>query len=281
MHRADIAVSLVFGTSVAFLSLIFGLASYLTPMQSLPATKKVWPFVLPAALLAFMAGFSGHIAWWHAVMLLALGASILSVWLQSAEAPDYSSETQISDGPALLITVAMAPLLILGGYFAVRGTLVSSQNARWALSPGTLAATILGPLLALPTLGTATAVAQRGHPGRALSALVGTVLLNLCVVLPIAVVLWYLNFHVSPSRSPHFEMHLENFLEIRPAAGHTHAVPYAMATWRIETIALVVLGFALVPVSMGRWVIGRLESSLLILAYIAYILVLVVYAVAG
>src|SRR5262249_22566382 len=121
----------------------------------------------------------------------------------------------------------------------------------------------------LPTLGTASAVAQRGHPGRALTALVGTVLLNLCALLPVCIFLWYVRaiWSSRPATWKDF-----------PAPWDTSlALPYDMLAWRIETVLLVVLGFCLVPVAMGRWSLGRLESGLLVLGYAGYILAVAVF----
>jgi Ca2+/Na+ antiporter len=123
-------------------------------------------------------------------------------------------------------------------------------------------------LLVLPTLGTASSVAQKGYPGRAVSALVGTVLLNLCLLLPIVIFLWYPATHG-------WQL---NFKDAANQWNSANAIPYDMTTWRIETVLLVVLGFALGPISMGRWALGRIESSVLILGYAAYIVLLAVFA---
>ncbi len=72
-HRADIAVALLFGSSVALLSLVLGLTTYVAPIQSTSPSRRVWPFVFAAALVTLMAGFSAsHLApcpdarhpWW-------------------------------------------------------------------------------------------------------------------------------------------------------------------------------------------------------------------------
>jgi hypothetical protein len=78
------------------------------------------------------------------------------------------------------------------------------------------------------------------------------VLLNLCLLLPIVILLNYVLagvLHASESR----------------------ATPYPLIVWRVDTVMLVVLGFAIVPVAAGRWLPGRLESMLLVLAYAAYL----------
>src|SRR5690242_761259 len=73
--QADVAVALAFATSVCCLSFVLGVLLYLSPLQELPATRRAWPFVLPAALLSLIAGFSGHLNWIHALAMMLLGAA--------------------------------------------------------------------------------------------------------------------------------------------------------------------------------------------------------------
>ncbi|HET6249615.1 MAG TPA: hypothetical protein VFE47_18145 [Tepidisphaeraceae bacterium] len=294
MNRSDIALSLVLGTSVASLSLAVGMATWLNPMHVLPPSRKTWPFILPTALLILMAGFSAHLTWWHALMLLVLGGAIWGVWNEASEAgggtlglPDGpvmspalsagnpSEATPPSrplDNQAILIVLIAVAMVIGGGILAVLGTLKTCavrDPGKPALYPGTLAATILSPLLILPTLGTASAVAQRGYTGRAVTALVGTVLLNLCLLLPVAVLIWQFrpgDWHLAAYR------HAFNIRWDR-----SHVLPFDIAAWQIETVSLVVLGFGLIPVSLGRWTLGRLESTLLVLAYGGYVIMLAVF----
>src|SRR4051812_13932213 len=79
-QRADLAVGVIFATSVASLSLVMGLLIYFSSMTAHPSTRRTWPFVLPATLLPLIAGFTGHLSWIHALMMLVLGGGIWSVW---------------------------------------------------------------------------------------------------------------------------------------------------------------------------------------------------------
>jgi Ca2+/Na+ antiporter len=209
-------------------------------------------------------------------MLLALGSAILAVWLESPETPETAgpaSEPRPPSGQAMVIMLLAVAFIILGGVLAVRGTLAACavrDPGNRMIYPGTLAATILSPLLILPTLGTASSVAQRGHTGRAVTALVGTVLLNLCLLLPIAILLWHL-------RPGDWRFDFTKAFNVR--WDRSHSLPFDTAAWQIETVSLVVLGFGLVPVSMGRWMLGRVESTLLILAYGAYVVMLAAFGV--
>jgi Ca2+/Na+ antiporter len=211
-----------------------------------------------------MAGFSAHLTWYHALMLLALGGAIFLVWQEAPEEPESSTEALPPPNIAGALMLVAIVLAVCGSYFAVAGTIGSGLNARM-MPPGTVAATVLSALLVLPTLGTASLVAQRGHPGRAITALVGAVLLNLCLLLPIVILLWY------PLSTTPFSF--ANLRELKFAwNGSAHSLPYDIVAWRIETVIVVVLGLALIPVSMGRLMIGRFESALLVIGYTIYVL---------
>jgi Ca2+/Na+ antiporter len=205
-----------------------------------------------------------------------LGVAIAAVWLETpepVEATDEAPGNVPRGGQPMVIMLLALILTLLGGILAVRGTLDASavhDEMHRLIYPGTLAATILSPLLILPTLGTAASVAQRGYTGRAISALVGTVLFNLCLLLPIAILLWQLNpagWHFEITKA--FNIHWDR----------SHKLPFDIAVWQIETVSLVVLGFGLIPVSLGRWSIGRIESTVLIIAYAVYVLMLAEFGV--
>lgn len=273
-RRADIALALVFGTSVAALSLVLGLLLYLAPLSTLPPSKRLWPFVFPAALLTLMAGFGAALTWWHAIMLLLLGTAILRLWLSPSAEQDGSSENHPGPAAATALVAGAIAIMAVAGWYAVQGTISSSVITR-EISAGTLAATILSPLLVMPTLGVSSALAQRGYPGRAVTTLVGTVLLNLCLLLPLAILLWYPGWQ--DSGGWHWG-DFRNFRELRAPWNSVHALPFASATWRIENVVVVILGFALVPISSGKWALGKLEGNLLIAGYAVYILVLAVFS---
>jgi Ca2+/Na+ antiporter len=78
--RGEVALGVVFGTSVAALSLALGLITYMAPPGQLPPSRRVWPYLLPAAMLPLVAGFSGHLNAIHGVMISILGLSVLQVW---------------------------------------------------------------------------------------------------------------------------------------------------------------------------------------------------------
>jgi hypothetical protein len=89
-------------------------------------------------------------------------------------------------------------------------------------------------------------------------------MLNLCLLLPMVVLIHGLNHAAFDRGIILWPWHV-------PAPVSWPAMPYPMAAWRVDNVLLVVLGFSLLPIAMGRWLIGRLESFLLIIGYIIYL----------
>jgi Ca2+/Na+ antiporter len=283
--RADLSLGVVFGTSVAALALATGMITYVARPGELPPSRRAWPFVLAAAILVLIAGFSGHLTPLHAAMLLGLGGAILAVWRGAAddEATVPHVLTELVDADAVdgaegaagprsadaglravqgVLAVALAAA---GGWAMVKGAVTADAHSQ-LLRAGILAAGVLSPLLILPTLATGTDLAQRNRSAEACGTLVGVALLNLCALVPAAVLVWYLrpgSTALGTGGAP-VPAWLRLFREGQP-------MPFPLTLWRIDVVVLVVLGFALIPVSLGRWAIGRLESSGLVLAYAAYL----------
>src|SRR4051812_3020781 len=58
--RPELGIRVAFASSVVVVSLNLGLLILLSPpQQGNPGATRAWPFILPAALLALLAGFSG------------------------------------------------------------------------------------------------------------------------------------------------------------------------------------------------------------------------------
>jgi hypothetical protein len=227
---------------------------------------------MPAALLVLMMGFHGGFMLMHGAMLLIMGGTFLAVWVEKpvVVGPPLANA---SDPPAAPIqpipaTLAAIVLAALGAWLAIRGAISTGEHSRM-LPADLLAATVLSPLLLLPALGSATTVAQRGQMGHVVTALCGTVLLNLCLLLPLVIFSdWIHAVWTHPQ--------VADAAAVVGAAART--TPFPVVTWRVDTVVLVVLGFALIPVAVGRWLPDRFESVLLIAAYIAYLFVKAIVA---
>ena len=274
--RPEIGVTLAFATSVASLAFVLGVLNYLAPMEALPPTRRAWPFVLPAALLALIAGFSGNFSWIHALAMALLGGALLSTWRDPALGEPEQEEPPFADGPdapprthpkwvaAAELVLAMA-VAGVGGWAAVSGAARAAAATR-VFSPGLIAVVILGPLVTLPMLNPGPPERARANTASMASTLVAVVLLNLCALLPLLTCVWYLRtgFQAPAGAASGF-----SFSAFAEAA---RPLPYPLAAWRVDAVVLTVLGFVLVPVSLGRWELGRWEGAGLILGYAMYLI---------
>jgi Ca2+/Na+ antiporter len=143
---------------------------------------------------------------------------------------------------------------------------------------------VCGPLLALPVLGNVARIAERGRPDSAVATLVAIALLNLCAVLPTVVMVHYVPAAVAQLR-PHISVATRTPPTTSPTTAAavppsdvfeqtSAAMPYPMVVWRVDTLALVVIGFGIIPWAMGRWAMGRAESVALIISYALYLALL-------
>ncbi len=155
-------------------------------------------------------------------------------------------------------------LACVAGKAAVTAAVSAAQQARLP-SESLVALSVLSPMLTLPSLRTCVTVAERGDAHGAISAVVGTVLLNICVLLPVSVLLWCYLSGISLNPLPLLQSASADLPA--PAQG----LIYSGGIWRLETVALVILGFALVPVALGRITLARMESAVLVIGYALYL----------
>ena len=144
---------------------------------------------------------------------------------------------------------------------AVLGTVEAGAGSK-LFQPTLLAGAFLSPLLILPMLASGTDLAHRGRSSEAASALVAVALLNLFALLPVVVLLWYVC-----SAAPDAGL----LTKLLSAPGHGQPIPLPLGVWRIDTVVLTVLGFAVIPIALGRWRIGKPESVGLIATYAGYL----------
>jgi len=272
LRRADLAISVVFATSVGSLSLLVGSISIISPdSDAPPAFRRLWPFALPAALLVLLVGFTGQFRWQHALVLLIEGGVLLLAWKELSVAGEaVAAVGDVDTVPApgrgsrrlnLALSVCLA---LVGAAAAVLGAERIGRDLP-QISATACVVAVLGPLLVLPMLTGGAALAQKKRAWVAMTSGVGVVLLNLCLLLPMLVFLWY------PVNAVHWDP--SAFLHLRLSElGGVSPMPFAWVTWRLDSVVLVLLAFMLVPASMGRWRLQRAEGLTLIVLYGVYVL---------
>jgi Ca2+/Na+ antiporter len=313
-QQTDIALGVLFATSVAALALVLGIVTVthefgrtptnpggfpvieprgeegasmgeLIDAPSTPATRgrRLWAFVLPAALIVLLAGFTGRFNGLHAMLLALEGLVILSVWNARGEFDEVDAappEPAPRTNPGALrraVEFALAVVLaLLASWAGVRATRDVSREIG-LVSGGFVAAMLVAPALVLPMIGSGMALARANlYPG-AISASVGVVLLNLCFGLPLVIGTWY----AKPLWTDRTDRLVAMIVPAEPApttAPVTDVNPIApdpsmrfpIALWRVDTVVLILLGLVLLPLSVGRWLPGKFEGVLLVFVYVIY-----------
>jgi Ca2+/Na+ antiporter len=263
MRRSDLAVAAIFASSVGCLSLLVGSISIVCPnVEAPPDFRKIWPLTLPAALLVLLAGFAGALNWRHAIALLIEGLVLLAAWRELSA----GSEAQATPPPRPVLSNANLVLSVCLAIVAAAAALLGIRNVSRGIpeiSQTALVVALLGPVLVLPML--TRGAAGRGRQERAgevTSVAVGVVLLNLCLLLPAVILLWYL----AGTSNHSWSLDWHSLSQVSP-------MPFSWVTWRVDNVVLVLLSFVLVPVAMGRWRLGQAEGVTLIALYGVYVLI--------
>ena len=284
--RTDVALAASFSAAAAALSLVTGAAFASAPPgvaeSELTGGRRAWAFVLPAAVLAFVAGFGGRLTWFHAVCLLLEGVAVWSVWtmpesreargVEAADAPPLAASQRYKTLQLLLAVLLAA----LGGWLAV--VAVGRAESNLGRPTGVpMAALLLGPALVLPLIGLSGHLAAAGKIRRAAGTQIAFALMCLCAAVPAAVLSGYARHALpvtgseltqattSPASRPAVDP---------PAAALSTDVPvvvFPRAVWRVDAVFLIVLGMLLVPIAAGRLRPSRGLGVALVLAYIVYI----------
>jgi Ca2+/Na+ antiporter len=296
LGRPEIAVGIVFGTSVGAVTTVIGFVAMAGPINPGPARwRRLWAFLLVASMLVFVAGFKGTLNWHDALALLIEGLIVFSLWTDptadaaGGSAPhvavddaahhdddwshavtlNYATPTRHDAwtlGRVLLITLELAliaALLWLGGWAVTQGAVRSSTALR-GMSTSGLAASVISLALVLPMMHGSWRMAAGGRGWAPVTAQVGVVLLNLCVLLPVLILLPYVAAHVpAVARWSGDAMAWHE--------GLPKLLVYPAAIWRIDNVLLVIMGVMLLPVALGKWSLGREEGLALIAGYFFYL----------
>lgn len=133
-----------------------------------------------------------------------------------------------------------------------------------------LAVGVWSPVLLLPLIGAAATLAQKGRTTSVVGGAVTLTLINLCVILPTAIVAWYVMpiVHYALAGGPAVASTTRG---VEAGALQVTPLHFPMVTWRLDSVILLVLAVALLPVALGRWTIGRREGVALVVLYALYL----------
>lgn len=246
LQQPLLAIELVMATSVASLSLVGGCVAVAKTHSDEPALAptRTSAFLLPAALLCFLAGFAGNLSWLAATLLLIEGAVILFVRLDPAHRQSHASRSA-----AQLVKLSISAIVcIAGAWFTIQGSIGITHEMDF-VSPIAIATTALSPLLVAPMLLGGTSLAHRGQSASAADTQVVVAQLNLCLLLPVLTLLSLTLWH--------------------------QPLPFPMSAWRVDAVVLILLAALRLPPALDRWTLGRLEGVLLIAVYVGYVLAVI------
>jgi Ca2+/Na+ antiporter len=259
-NRQQIAVGLIFSSAIACVSLAVGAVAFLGLAPVSANSRRNWGMMVPAGLLAFLAGLRGSISLFNAGVLAIQGICVLLLWNDRpdpATAADPLPVARPGRGVGFRSAQFVLALLVsgIGAWLALHGIDKMAAGSEFA-SAGLLTATLLSPLLVLPIIGTGTELSHHNESGVAVTAQIGVAMLNATALLPIVVATSYLRQLVLN--------HFSFAFDFTP-------VPFPLAVWRVDVVAFIALGLFLLPVAIGRWSISKMQGLALMCGYVVYL----------
>ena len=251
----DLAVGNVFGSNIANLALVGGLIALIRPLrvQKQSLFREI-PVMLLVSLLLWPFLCNEHIARLEGVILLAVFAALILLTVYAARRetrqpvpiieslePDAKHAARGVKKNALFVLIGLAGLA-LGAKMAVEGAVFIGLEI--GLSKRVIALTIIAFGTSLPELVTCVVAAIKGHHDISVGNLIGSNIFNTLLVTGAAGTVK--PFQVGP----------------RLAGG----VDYWIMIFISAAFAVAVI--------IGRRVLGRVSGSLLVCAYIGYIIYL-------
>ncbi len=266
LGHTNIAIGVIFGTTVAALSGVAGLVALSGPVSTIPpAAARNWALLPTTTLLAFIAGLQGNLGIFEATILILQGLLLISLWTQTPHPHDPSLLPQNNPRPLPLRAAMLLPILAaasLSAWATVRGAeALALYDPRF--SSQAIAATILSVALVLPMVGTGAALAAHAHAWVPLTAHVGVAYLNLCALLPLVILL--------PSSS-HWIAGFSPTTLTNSSQNPWPSVVFPRMAWRIDALAALILSLVFMTIASGRLRFDRTLATGLILAYFLYLL---------
>jgi len=252
--QGDIAIGNVYGSNIANLALVGGLAALIRPLAIKKQTLRYQiPVMLLAALLLWPILHNLDLSRAEGIVLLAVFAVLILLIVFMARKQQHSStraqehkDTQTTTNTKMSVLFVVIGLagLALGADIAVRGAVFLGD--RIGLSKAVIGLTIIAIGTSLPELATCVVAAIKGQHDISIGNLVGSNVFNTLLVVGTAGV-------VRP------------FQIVQRLAG----VDY----WIMIAVSAAFASLAIV----GRRVIGRLAATLLLCGYVGYMLYVLVF----
>jgi Ca2+/Na+ antiporter len=266
-----------------------------------------WRLLVPAALVPLLGGFSGRLGVLDSVILLGIGILAVMLWRggrhSASGVQSESASNAKSIGLVLGSGLGLLLALVLSGIAAaliLRGAGVIMRA--WEVPPTGVAAELLGPIVVIPLVALASAPDKTSQATKIdpLARCAGVALLNLCLLLPIVALAnsardaastssfaggWLKTSAAWLNPPPQLASLQGPGAATNPTAAvaavsadasttpELRGTVMPLVTWRVDCPYLLLLTLLLVPISLGRWSLSRVEGQFLALSYFAYVLI--------
>jgi cation:H+ antiporter len=254
----DTAIGNVFGSNIANLALVGGVAALIRPIKIDKLTlRREIPVMILVALLLYPVLHNLSLSRLEGLLLLGVFTALILFTVltskkdsqnkertSSKACPEQSRGERRATGKSLLFIVIGLAGLALGADLAVRGAVVIGK--RIGLSEAVIGLTIIAIGTSLPELATCVVAAIKGQHEISVGNLVGSNIFNTLLVTGAAGTIW--PFTIGP---------------------RLMAVHYWIMI--VASTAFAAVGL------IGKYVIGRIGGILLLCGYIAYLVYLLAY----
>ena len=207
---SGLAIGNIVGSNIMNILLILGVASIIYPIDvSRISIRRDIPagFVATAALFVFANYTWGSLTinWIEGLLLLAMAAGYLFLTMKKNESP--SEEVEAIQIPMPWWKTILYLVLGIGGLY-IGGELVSN-NAQiiakaWGMSEAMIGLTVVAMATSLPELITSIVAASKKNSGIAIGNVLGSNILNICVVLGISGLITPLQFDTQMNNTLYF-----------------------------------------------------------------------------
>jgi cation:H+ antiporter len=260
--QGDIALGNVVGSNIANIGLILAVAALIRPPAiDLTLRRREVPVLLVTAGLVPITLLDGSVEAWEGATLLVLGA-LYTAWMartsrdanaKQAARDDAEEMAAAADRAALgavpargrlrllgIIAAGLA-LLVGGGHLLVEGAVGIARTL--GMSDRLIGLTLIAVGTSLPELATSVIAAVRGHSDIAVGNVVGSNIFNVLLILG--------------------------------ASGLVGTIHAPLHTLRLDLVALGAMTVLAAIVIATRRRVSRLEATLLLLGYVAFLFALI------
>lgn len=244
----DVGIAICVAASVLMLTLVLGACAMSDPHDGTTSGPS-FGLLAPLCAATLFIGYAGELNLTHAIALLVLG--IVLAW--ASPTPVLTGELPVLK-PRLLVGGVLLMVLGAAGMAMVGHGLMQ-------LSMATMAGPIILPLLLLASIGLLVGDVHHAQGPTAAQTIGGFVITLLGFAVPGVIM-------IARARAVAIVQASTQPTELTPLV-----VPWA--SWRIDSLVLVIVSVLLLPVAAGRVKLARLEGLLLVLACVVYMSVTV------